>query len=166
MKKSIVSTLIKTLAFTSVALCSAVNANESSVNNISTAKVGIKISSEDKIGIDIDIDIDIDIGLGGIFTNLDGYHGEGFNISARVDMPLLIPENKWQLGIDVQVSYQTSELKNNGFIGSMSKKGCYWDNAVAESFFGSLKQERVHLKNYETRYEAQQNVINYITILI
>jgi len=55
-------------------------------------------------------------------------------------------------------------LKHNGFIGSMSKKGCCWDNAVAESFFGSLKQERVHWKNYETRYEAQQDVMNYITM--
>jgi transposase InsO family protein len=55
-------------------------------------------------------------------------------------------------------------LKNNGFIGSMSKKGCCWDNAVAESFFGSLKQERVHWRNYETRYEAQQDVMNYITM--
>ena len=32
-------------------------------------------------------------------------------------------------------------LRQNGFVGSMSKKGCCWDNAVAESFFGSLKQE-------------------------
>jgi len=55
-------------------------------------------------------------------------------------------------------------LSNNGFIGSMSKKGCCWDNAVAESFFGSLKQERVHWRNYETRYEAQQDVMNYITM--
>ena len=55
-------------------------------------------------------------------------------------------------------------LSNNGFVGSMSKKGCCWDNAVAESFFGSLKQERVHWKNYETRYEAQQDVMNYITM--
>ncbi|OUR63588.1 transposase [Colwellia sp. 39_35_sub15_T18] len=55
-------------------------------------------------------------------------------------------------------------LKGNGFIGSMSKKGCCWDNAVAESFFGSLKQERVHWRNYETRYEAQQDVMNYITM--
>jgi putative transposase len=55
-------------------------------------------------------------------------------------------------------------LKNNVFIGSMSKKGCCWDNAVAESFFGSLKQERVHWRNYETRYEAQQDVMNYITM--
>jgi len=53
-------------------------------------------------------------------------------------------------------------LKSNDFIGSMSKKGCCWDNAVAESFFGSLKQERVHWKNYPTRYEAQQDVMNYI----
>lgn len=55
-------------------------------------------------------------------------------------------------------------LKNHNFIGSMSKKGCCWDNAVAESFFGSLKQERIHWRNYETRYEAQQDVLNYITM--
>jgi putative transposase len=55
-------------------------------------------------------------------------------------------------------------LATNGFVGSMSKKGCCWDNAVAESFFGSLKQERVHWRNYETRYEAQQDVMNYITM--
>jgi putative transposase len=62
-------------------------------------------------------------------------------------------------------SHQYRKLLNdNDFIGSMSKRGCCWDNAVAESFFGSLKQERVHWKNYETRYEAQQDVMNYITM--
>ena len=55
-------------------------------------------------------------------------------------------------------------LKQHGFVGSMSKKGCCWDNAVAESFFGSLKQERVHWRNYRTRYETQQDVLNYITM--
>ncbi|MBL4572597.1 MAG: DDE-type integrase/transposase/recombinase [Gammaproteobacteria bacterium] len=34
-------------------------------------------------------------------------------------------------------------LKAHGFICSMSRKDDCWDNAVAESFFGSLKQERV-----------------------
>ncbi|MCU7895538.1 MAG: hypothetical protein KZQ63_20095 [Candidatus Thiodiazotropha sp. (ex Lucinoma aequizonata)] len=29
----------------------------------------------------------------------------------------------------------------------MSRKGDCWDNAVVESFFGSLKQERVHWRN-------------------
>jgi putative transposase len=62
-------------------------------------------------------------------------------------------------------SHQYRKLLNdNNYIGSMSKKDCRWDNAVAESFFGSLKQERVHWKNYETRYEAQQDVLNYITM--
>ena len=48
--------------------------------------------------------------------------------------------------------------------GSMSRKGDCWDNAVVESFFGSLKQERVHRRNYQTRYEAQQDILNYITM--
>ena len=34
-------------------------------------------------------------------------------------------------------------LKINKFKGSMSRKGDCWDSAVVESFFGSLKQERV-----------------------
>jgi len=35
---------------------------------------------------------------------------------------------------------------------------------VAENFFGSLKQERVHWRNYQTRLEAQQDVLDYITM--
>lgn len=35
-------------------------------------------------------------------------------------------------------------LKMHHYVGSMSKKGDCWDNNVIESFFGSLKQERVH----------------------
>ena len=55
-------------------------------------------------------------------------------------------------------------LEMNGIIGSMSRKGDCWDNAVAESFFGSLKQERVQWQNYQTRYEAQQDILDYITM--
>ncbi len=55
-------------------------------------------------------------------------------------------------------------LRANGFKGSMSRKGDCWDNAVAESFFGSLKQERVQWRNYQTRYEAQQDILHYISI--
>jgi putative transposase len=55
-------------------------------------------------------------------------------------------------------------LKAHGFIGSMSRKGDCWDNAVVESFFGSLKQERVQWRNYQTRNEAQQDVLNYISM--
>jgi transposase InsO family protein len=55
-------------------------------------------------------------------------------------------------------------LKAHGFIGSMSRKGDCWDNAVAESFFGSLKQERVQWRYYQTRFEAQQDVLQYISM--
>ena len=55
-------------------------------------------------------------------------------------------------------------LKVNGFKGSMSRRGDCWDNAVVESFFGSLKQERVQWRSYQTRYEAQQDVLDYISM--
>lgn len=55
-------------------------------------------------------------------------------------------------------------LKAHGFIGSMSRLGNCWDNAVAESFFGSLKQERCQWRHYQTRYEAQQDILQYIAV--
>ena len=35
---------------------------------------------------------------------------------------------------------------------------------MVESFFGSLKQERVHWEYYQTRYEAQQDILDYIAM--
>ncbi len=55
-------------------------------------------------------------------------------------------------------------LKVDGFHGSMSRKGNCWDNAVVESFFGSLKQEQVQWQHYQTRHEAQQDILEYITM--
>jgi putative transposase len=53
-------------------------------------------------------------------------------------------------------------LKTHHITCSMSRKGDCWDNAVAESFFASLKTERVFFKKYRTRDEAKQDIINYI----
>ena len=53
-------------------------------------------------------------------------------------------------------------LKICGMVSSMSRKGNCWDNAVAESFFGSLKTERVFFTNYTTREEARRDVVDYI----
>ena len=55
-------------------------------------------------------------------------------------------------------------LKAHGIEGSMSRKGDCWDNAVVESFFGTLKQERVQWRNYQTRSEAQQDILEYISM--
>lgn len=53
-------------------------------------------------------------------------------------------------------------LKTHGMISSMSRKGNCWDNAVAESFFGSLKTEQVFFENYKTREEAKRDIVDYI----
>lgn len=45
---------------------------------------------------------------------------------------------------------------------SMSRKGDCWDNSVAESFFGSLKTERIFDYPYSNREEAKSDVIDYI----
>ena len=53
-------------------------------------------------------------------------------------------------------------LRIHGMKCSMSRKGDCWDNAVAESFFGSLKTERVFWSNYKTREEARRDIFDYI----
>ena len=44
----------------------------------------------------------------------------------------------------------------------MSRKGDCYDNAVMESFFGSLKNEWVSFQKYETRSQAQTDIFRYI----
>ena len=44
----------------------------------------------------------------------------------------------------------------------MSRRGNCWDNAVAESFFGSLKKERVRKQIYRTRDQARADIFDYI----
>jgi putative transposase len=53
-------------------------------------------------------------------------------------------------------------LKANSLISSMSRRGHCLDNAVAESFFHSLKTERVRKKIYKTRKEARTDLFDYI----
>jgi len=47
---------------------------------------------------------------------------------------------------------------------SMSRRGNCYDNAVAESFFGSLKKERIGRKIYRTRKEARSDIFDYIEV--
>jgi putative transposase len=47
---------------------------------------------------------------------------------------------------------------------SMSRKGNCWDNAVAESFFHTLKTELIYLEDFDTREQAQTAVFEYIEV--
>src|SRR5689334_23072051 len=55
-----------------------------------------------------------------------------------------------------------SLLTDYAMICSMSRKGNCWDNAPTESFFNSLKNERVHGQRYRTRAQACSAVFEYI----
>ncbi|WP_253454397.1 MULTISPECIES: IS3 family transposase [Erwinia] len=58
-------------------------------------------------------------------------------------------------------NYQ-SLLKRHNLQGSMSAKGCCYDNACAESFFHSLKVECIHGENFASREIMRTAVFNYI----
>lgn len=53
-------------------------------------------------------------------------------------------------------------LDDAGFVQSMSRKGNCWDNAVSESFFGSLKQEWVRKTVYADTDAARTSIGRYI----
>ena len=53
-------------------------------------------------------------------------------------------------------------LKQHEIISSISRKGNCWDNAVAESFFGTLKIELIHGADYTTRDQTKGDIVNYI----
>ncbi len=55
-------------------------------------------------------------------------------------------------------------LCKNGFIASMSRKGNCYDNAPAESFFSTLKNELIHLRRFKTRAEAKSAIFDYIEV--
>jgi len=55
-----------------------------------------------------------------------------------------------------------SRLKEYDMVCSMSRKGNCWDNAPTESFFNSLKNERVHGTRYRTRAAAEADLFDYI----
>ncbi|RDJ53686.1 IS3 family transposase, partial [Acinetobacter baumannii] len=55
-------------------------------------------------------------------------------------------------------------IEKYGFHGSMSKKGDCYDNAPIESFWGILKNELVHHRNYKTREEAKADITKYIEL--
>lgn len=55
-------------------------------------------------------------------------------------------------------------LKRYGMLRSMSGKGNCYDNAVAESFFSSLKNEIIHHHDYHTRDQARADIFEYIEL--
>src|SRR2546429_6889507 len=51
----------------------------------------------------------------------------------------------------------TTLFRSHGLVASMSRRGNCYDNAVAESFFSTLKNELVHDRTFHTRDEAMRS---------
>jgi putative transposase len=55
-------------------------------------------------------------------------------------------------------------LRQHGATVSMSRKGNCWDNAVAESFFATVKSELIHRRRWRSRLELQTALFEYIEV--
>lgn len=57
-----------------------------------------------------------------------------------------------------------ARLAAEGVRSSMSRRGDCYDNAVVESFFGTLKIELVHARRYQTRAQARLDIFEYVEV--
>ena len=78
------------------------------------------------------------------------------------------PDNAVIIHSDQGTQYGSDDWQKfctvHGLIQSMGRRGNCYDNAVAESFFSSLKKERVRRKIYRTRAEARADIFDYIEV--
>lgn len=58
----------------------------------------------------------------------------------------------------------TRWCRDNQLVPRISRRGNCYDNAVVESFFSSLKKERIKRKIYPTREEAKTEIFEYIEV--
>lgn len=65
-------------------------------------------------------------------------------------------------GVQYAASSYQAALDENNIVCSMSRKGDCWDNAVSESFFGTLKTELINRQSWSTRREAKDAIVDYI----
>jgi putative transposase len=65
-------------------------------------------------------------------------------------------------GVQYASDTYRAQLAQHQMVQSMSRKGNCWDNAPMESFFKTLKVERVYRRAYQTREEARADIVNWI----
>ena len=83
-------------------------------------------------------------------------------VARRAPQPGLIHHT--DQGIQYASSRYRQRLEDYGAVASMSRKGNCLDNAVAESFFSTLKNELVYGEDFSTREQAKAAVFDYIEV--
>jgi transposase InsO family protein len=87
---------------------------------------------------------------------LDAYN---MGVQRRGTAPLMVHSDR---GTQFASELFRNALRRSPGIQSMSRKGNCWDNAPAESFFGTLKSELIYRENFRTRDEARLAIFSYI----
>lgn len=67
-------------------------------------------------------------------------------------------------GVQYASDHYQQLLNSQGMTISMSGKGDCWDNACAESFWATLKNELVHHEHYKTHEQARASIFEYIEV--
>ena len=81
-------------------------------------------------------------------------------VAARRPGPGLVHHS--DRGVQYACSAYQAVLRQHEVVCSMSRRGDCWDNAVVESFFASLKVERLHERRYATVEQLRVDVADYI----
>jgi putative transposase len=68
-------------------------------------------------------------------------------------------------GVQYAANHYQQLLQRHGIRCSMSRKGNCWDNACVESFFSTLKRERVYQRSYRTPEEARHDLFHWIEVI-
>jgi hypothetical protein len=76
--------------------------------------------------------------------------------------PLVQKSGSTSRGVQYASDDYQRQLRNHDIVCSMSRKGDCWDNAVAESFFSTLKAELVYRTDFVTRSQARTSIFEYI----
>ena len=110
---------------------------------------------------------------------LDAYSRRviGYTVSKRLDTELTLNALRMAIakrraspgiihhsdqGVQYAATEYVEELKSNGFVISMSRRGNPYDNAEMESFFKTLKYEEVNLSEYETYQDVMERLPYFI----
>lgn len=83
---------------------------------------------------------------------------KALQVLSEGEYPLLHSDQGWQY----QMAYYQKRLEAAGLRQSMSRKGNCYDNAVIESFFGTLKTECYRLEEYKSISQLREGIAEYI----
>ncbi len=93
-----------------------------------------------------------------VLSMVDDMLSKALSVLSEGEYPLVHSDQGWQY----QMAHYQKRLRDAGLKQSMSRKGNCYDNALIESFFGTLKTECLYLEEYKSIRELRDAIDEYI----